>query len=152
MKLGTRGRYAVMAVIDLAIQEKELGQPVSLSAIAERQEISLSYLEQLFSKLRHQKVLISVRGASGGYLLARPPEHITVADVVMAVDEPIHATRCLPRSSRGCLKNGSRCQVHHLWDALGNHIYHFLQTVTIADVCAKKFDPECLSLQQAKVG
>jgi Rrf2 family iron-sulfur cluster assembly transcriptional regulator len=132
MKLSTKGRYAVMALADLACQSK--GQPVALADIAERQDISLSYLEQLFGKLRKGAQVKSVRGPGGGYLLARPAGEIRIADIIMAVDEPIKATRCKPASSEGCRVDGSRCMTHDLWEELGNQIYLFLSTISLQDV------------------
>ena len=135
MKLSTKGRYAVMAMVDLAQQSD--GRPISLADVAERQEISLSYLEQLFAKLRRFGLVKSVRGPGGGYLLAMPSGEMRICDIVLAVDEPIRATRCTPGSPEGCRANKERCLTHDLWEALGNHIYQFLSSITVADVCAK---------------
>jgi len=132
MKLSTKGRYAVMALADLACQSN--GQPVALADIAARQEISLSYLEQLFGKLRKGAQVKSVRGPGGGYLLARPAKDMRIADIVLAVDEPIKATLCRPNSSNGCRIDHSRCVTHDLWEELGNQIYLFLSTVSLEDV------------------
>src|SRR5471032_814063 len=117
MRLSTKGRYAVMAMVDLA-QHGE-GGPVSLAEIAERQEISLSYLEQLFAKLRKGGLVRSVRGPGGGYRLSRASGEIRIADIIVAVDEPIAATRCKPGSSIGCTGTTSRCVTHDLWEELG---------------------------------
>jgi Rrf2 family iron-sulfur cluster assembly transcriptional regulator len=136
MKLSTRGRYAVMAIVDLATNSR--GNPVSLSEIAERQEISLSYLEQLFSKLRQGSIVKSVRGSLGGYTLAHPPHEISVADIVTAVNEPLKAIRCTQGSIKGCLSTGQRCLVHDLWEDLGNHIYLYLKSVKLSDICEKR--------------
>jgi Rrf2 family iron-sulfur cluster assembly transcriptional regulator len=138
MKLGTKGRYAVMAMVDLAncTAMSNKNGPVTLSDIAERQEISLSYLEQLFSKLRKKGLVKSVRGPGGGYMLARGADQLRISDIVMAVDEPIRATRCDRTSGKGCMPDGSRCVTHDLWEELSNHIYLFLNTVTLEDVCA----------------
>ncbi len=136
MKLSTKGRYAVMAMIDLA--ENSQGKPVSLAEIAERQEISLSYLEQLFAKLRRGDLVKSVRGPGGGYLLSRRSEDTPIADIVLAVDEPIRATRCTPGQPYGCRGNRSRCATHDLWEELGNQIYLYLSSVTVADVINKR--------------
>lgn len=136
MKLGTKGRYAVMAMADLANYSD--GSPLSLAEIAQRQKISLSYLEQLFGKLRRNKLVKSVRGPGGGYLLARPSGDIPIADIMVAVDEPIQATRCQPGSPIGCSGNRTRCLTHDLWEALGNQIYFFLNSVSLEDVCAKR--------------
>lgn len=132
MKLSAKGRYAVMAMCDLARESQD--KPIALADIAERQEISLSYLEQLFAKLRRGGLVRSVRGPGGGYLLARPAEETRIADIVLAVDEPIRATRCSPGQPYGCRSNQARCLTHDLWEELGNQIYLFLASVTLADV------------------
>jgi Rrf2 family iron-sulfur cluster assembly transcriptional regulator len=136
VKLSTKGRYAVMAMVDLAAHSD--GKPVALAEIAERQEISLSYLEQLFAKLRRGSLVNSVRGPGGGYLLAHRPEDTRVSDIIMAVDEPIRTTRCTPGQPVGCRSNQSRCLTHDLWEELGNQIYLFLSSVSVADVVAKR--------------
>jgi Rrf2 family iron-sulfur cluster assembly transcriptional regulator len=136
VKLSTKGRYAVMALVDLASQSG--GRPVALADIAERQEISLSYLEQLFAKLRRGGLVRSVRGPGGGYLLARSAEETRISDAILAVDEPIRATRCKSGSSVGCLANKSRCLTHDLWEELGNQIHVFLSSVSLADVCSRR--------------
>ena len=136
MKLSTKGRYAVMALVDLASQSD--GRPVALAEIAERQEISLSYLEQLFAKLRRGGLVRSVRGPGGGYLLARSAEETRISDAILAVDEPIRATRCKSGSAIGCRSNKSRCLTHDLWEELGNQIHIFLSSVSLADVCGKR--------------
>ncbi len=133
MKLSTRGRYAVMAMADLA--NKSRGQPIPLAAIAQRQEISLSYLEQLFGKLRRGHLVNSVRGPGGGYKLARDATDIRISDIILAVDEPIRATRCQPGSPMGCRGNKSRCLTHDLWEELGNQIYLYLSSVSLEEVC-----------------
>jgi Rrf2 family iron-sulfur cluster assembly transcriptional regulator len=136
VKLSTKGRYAVMALSDLALCSD--GQPVSLADIAERQEISLSYLEQLFAKLRRGGLVSSVRGPGGGYLLAHGPEGTRISDIILAVDEPIRATRCSPGQPFGCRSNNSRCLTHDLWEELGNQIYLYLSSVTLADVVSRQ--------------
>jgi len=133
MRLSTKGRYAVMAMVDLAHQNGR--GPVTLAEIAERQEISLSYLEQLFAKLRKAGLVKSVRGPGGGYLLAQARGETCIADIVLAVDEPIRATRCAPGAPTGCRGNRTRCQTHDLWEELGNQIQLFLSSVSLADVC-----------------
>jgi Rrf2 family iron-sulfur cluster assembly transcriptional regulator len=134
MKLSTKGRYAVMAMTDLATNAS--GRPVALADIAKRQEISLSYLEQLFAKLRRGGLVRSVRGPGGGYLLARGADATPISDIILAVDEPIRATRCTPGAPKGCTGLSSRCTTHSLWEALGKSIEDFLASVTLADVCA----------------
>jgi Rrf2 family iron-sulfur cluster assembly transcriptional regulator len=125
-----------MAMVDLA--QKSGGQPVALADIARRQDISLSYLEQLFAKLRRRGVVASVRGPGGGYRLSRAPDLIRIADIVLAVDEPVRMTRCSPGSPEGCGNGQARCSTHELWEALGNQIYGFLNSVTVADVCERR--------------
>ena len=136
MKLSTKGRYAVMAMVDLASHSR--GKPVALADVAGRQEISLSYLEQLFSKLRRGGVVKSVRGPGGGYLLARSESETRVSDIILAVDEPIQATRCTPGQPSGCHTNKTRCLTHDLWEELGNQIYLYLSSVSLADVVDKR--------------
>lgn len=136
MKLSTKGRYAVMAMADLARFGGK--KPVSLGEIAGRQEISLSYLEQLFAKLRRAGIVKSVRGPGGGYHLARDPEDIQVSDIILSVDEPIKATRCKESSGEGCLGNGARCITHDLWDELSRQIHLFLSEVSLGDVIHRR--------------
>lgn len=136
MKLTSKGHYAVMAMADLALNRS--GKPVSLAAIATRQGISLSYLEQLFVKLRCEKLVTSTRGPGGGYTLARPPEALHISDIIMAVDEPIKATRCQGKTSLSCSGLSGRCLTHDLWDELTRHIYLFLNTITLEDVIEKR--------------
>jgi Rrf2 family iron-sulfur cluster assembly transcriptional regulator len=134
MRLSTKGRYAVMAMVDLAKHGGRVCGPVCLAQIAERQEISLAYLEQLFAKLRKGGLVKSVRGPGGGYLLGRPAEEMRIADIILAVDEPIRATRCSPGATLGCLGTKARCLTHDLWAELGNQIHLFLSSVSLADV------------------
>lgn len=135
MKLSTRGRYAVMALADIA--HNSSGEPVTLGEIAGRQDISLAYLEQLFAKLRRGALVESVRGPGGGYRLARSADDIRVADIIMAVDEPLKVTRCEEYSPRGCV-GGTRCLTHDLWEELGRQIHVFLAAVSLADVINKR--------------
>ncbi|BAI72646.1 HTH-type transcriptional regulator [Azospirillum sp. B510] len=136
MRLSTKGRYAVMAMVDLAATSQ--GSPVALADIAERQEISLSYLEQLFAKLRKGGLVKSVRGPGGGYLLAHPADATRVSDIILAVDEPIRTTRCANGTPQGCRTNRSRCLTHDLWEELGNQIHMYLSSVTVADVVERR--------------
>ncbi len=131
MELNTKGRYAVTAMADLA--KYGVGEAVPLSAIAERQQISLAYLEQLFAKLRRAGLVESARGRTGGYRLARPAASVTVAEVMRAVDEGIRMTRCGGEESVPCMA-GRRCLTHGLWDALGDQIATFLESVTLQEV------------------
>ena len=134
MRLSTKGRYAVMAMADLARAASD--GPVTLSDIASRQSISLSYLEQLFAKLRRADIVSSVRGPGGGYRLARETGEIRVSDIILAVDEPLRATRC--SDAKGCLADGRRCITHDLWDGLGRHIYLYLSSITLDDVLERR--------------
>ena len=134
MQLTSKGRYAVSAMVDLAGHQDE--GPITLSSISERQFISLSYLEQLFRKLRESGLVDSVRGPGGGYRLAKAAHEITIADIMHAVNETIQTTMC-KSETEGCHR-GSRCDTHNLWTALGHHINFFLETVTIQDVCDDK--------------
>ncbi len=136
MKLSTKGRYAVMALVDLARNGDD--QPVSLADIAERQDISQSYLEQLFGRLRKAGLVRSVRGPGGGYLLSYPADVMRISDVILAVDEVLRVTRCTPSSPAGCLSDRSRCLTHDLWVELGNQIQIYLSSVTIGDVCNRR--------------
>jgi len=131
MKLSTKGRYAVMAMTDLAGQGDR--RAVGLAEIATRQEISLAYLEQLFARLRRGGLVESVRGPGGGYRLAKGAGETSVAEVVRAVDEPLHATRC-HKAGSGCMQGGARCQTHALWDEMGRQIEDYLASVTLDDV------------------
>ncbi len=126
MRLTTKGRFAVTALMDLALHRTE--GPVTLAAISERQKISLSYLEQLFGKLRRRAVVDSVRGPGGGYLLARPLRELTVAQIVRAVDEPLDATQC--GGKQNCLDDHP-CMTHELWTNLNTCIQGYLETVTL---------------------
>ncbi len=142
MRLGARGRYAVMAMTDLARNGGERDgreRAVSLAEIAARQEISLAYLEQLFAALRRGGLVKSVRGPGGGYRLGAPPAGIPVADIIAAVDEPLRATRC--EGEKGCMGAGARCATHELWDALGDQIERFLASVSLEDVVERRLGP-----------
>jgi len=133
MRLTSKGRYAVSAMVDLNNQ-KDKG-PVTLSAISERQFISLSYLEQLFRRLRENNLVTSVRGPGGGYLLAKDAADISVAEIIRAVNEPVRTTMC-ENGIRGCHR-GQRCDTHQLWESLGLHIYRFMDAVSLEQVCEK---------------
>ncbi len=136
MKLSTKGRYAVMAMADLA--QHSVGGPVSLAEISDRQDISVSYLEQLFAKLRRHGIVRSVRGPGGGYVLGRIATETRVSDIVRAVDEPLKQTRCIAGSPSGCVGDQGRCITHDLWEELGNQIHLFLSSVTLADVIERR--------------
>lgn len=129
MRLTTKGRFAVTAMIDLAMRCDD--GPVTLAGIADRQKISLSYLEQLFGKLRRHKLVASVRGPGGGYTLARGGEKISVADIIRAVDEPLDATMC---GGKGNCHDDERCMTHDLWMTLNAKMYEYLASVSLADL------------------
>lgn len=133
MKLTSKGRYAVTAMLDVALHSRR--GPVSLADISERQEISLSYLEQLFSRLRREQLVQSVRGPGGGYKLGRPAEDIAVGEVIKAVDESVDATRCQGNSD---CQGGERCLTHSLWHDLSERISHFLDGITLGELMAKQ--------------
>lgn len=133
MKLTTKGRYAVTAMLDLALHTG-VG-PVSLAEISSRQEISLSYLEQLFARLRRRNLVVSVRGPGGGYRLGREPEGVFVSEVVDAVNESLDTTRC---KNRGDCQNGEMCLTHHLWSDLSDQIHQFLSEISLADLMKKR--------------
>src|SRR5579864_5014062 len=128
-----------MAMVDLARHAQ--AKPVSLSDIATRQEISLSYLEQLFARLRRAELVKSVRGPGGGYRLARASNETRVSEIILAVDELIKATRCTEMGTTGCRADRSKCLTHDLWEELGNHIHAFLNSVTLSDVLERKLAP-----------
>lgn len=146
MRLTTKGRFAVTAMIDVAMHGTN--GPVTLAAVSERQRISLSYLEQLFGKLRRHGLVESVRGPGGGYRLARAPAAISVAEVIVAVDEPIDATQCAGRES--CKDDGKRCMTHELWANLNAHIFTFLRSVTLAELVSQQQRPEVTVLQDQR--
>ncbi|MFC0269779.1 Fe-S cluster assembly transcriptional regulator IscR [Kushneria aurantia] len=133
MRLTTRGRYAVTAMLDLALHGN--GSPISLADISTRQQISLSYLEQLFARLRRQGLVSSVRGPGGGYLLAHPPAQISVARVIDAVNESVDATRC---QGAGDCQQGDTCLTHYLWSDLSDAIHDFLDAITLDELMARR--------------
>lgn len=135
MRLTTKGRFAVTAMIDLALRQN--GGPITLSAISERQNISLSYLEQLFGKLRRHELVESVRGPGGGYTLAKFARDITIADIIFAVDEPIDATSCGSKTDCSTGKNGilnGKCMTHDLWTRLNRTVVDYLDSVSLQDL------------------
>ena len=132
MKLTSKGRYAVMAMADLAKNNDR--EPISLSEISLRQGISIAYLEQLFLKLRKNNLVQSVRGPSGGYVLTKPPEEIKLLSIINAVDEKIKTLKCRKESKRGCNHKSIKCITHNLWDDLEIHINKFFENNTLNDV------------------
>jgi len=136
MKLTTKGRYAVMAMADLASYQN--GKPISLIDISLRQNISLSYLEQLFSKLKNEKLVKSVRGASGGYVLEKNPKDIKISNIIFAVDEQVKTLNCKRESKKGCNGRSTKCITHNLWDELEQHINKFFDNVSLNDLLKQK--------------
>ena len=141
MKLSTKGRYAVTALADIALNGTE--RPVNLGEIAERQEISLAYLEQLFVKLRRAGLVESIRGPGGGYRLADAPNQIRISDIMTAVDERLNAMGCDGKyeEGQGCGSSHEACLTHALWEQLSAHVHVFLSRTTIADVIADRMMP-----------
>lgn len=133
MRLTTKGRFAVTAMIDLGMREHK--GPVTLAGISQRQEISLSYLEQLFAKLRRHSLVESTRGPGGGYRLGKTAADISVADIIFAVDEPLDATLC---GGRANCDNDHRCMTHELWTNLNRHMIDYLDSVSLADMVAQQ--------------
>lgn len=133
MRLTTKGRFAVTAMVDLAMRDDD--GPVTLAGISERQKISLSYLEQLFGKLRRQALVESVRGPGGGYRLARPVADVSIADIIVAVDEPLDATQC--GGKENCLDD-HRCMTHDLWASLNEHMFDYLESVKLSQLVEKQ--------------
>ena len=136
MKLTSKGRYAVMAMADIASNQKT--NPVSLNDIALRQNISLSYLEQLFSKLKDKKLVRSCRGSYGGYVLEKNPKEIKISYIISAVDEEIKTLKCKKESKKGCNGKNVKCITHNLWDDLEKHINNFFENINLSDLVEKK--------------
>ena len=132
MKLTNKGRYAVMAMADLASNAKEA--PISLSEISLRQNISLAYLEQIFLKLKNNKLVKSSRGANGGYILDKPASEIKLSNIIYAVDEEVRTLNCKKNSKRGCNNKSTKCITHNLWDELDRHINGFFEKVKLQDL------------------
>jgi|TARA_B000000565_G_C23462346_1_gene252525 Rrf2 family iron-sulfur cluster assembly transcriptional regulator len=135
MKLTTKGRYAVMAMADLALF-KDRG-PTSLTDISLRQNISLAYLEQIFIKLKKRNLVKSVRGAKGGYVLEISPEDINISNIIAAVDEKVKTLNCKKESKKGCNNKSYKCITHNLWDQLDQHINSFFEKVKLQDLVKK---------------
>lgn len=135
MILGTKARYAVMALVDIAKYGE--GKPVTLADIAERQEISLPYLEQIFPRLKRPGLVKPVRGPGGGYLLARMSEDTMVLTIIEAVEESLKMTRCNKEEKTGCMSGNVECLTHALWAGLGRQMEHYLRHVSLHDVCEK---------------
>lgn len=134
--LGSKSRYAVMAMVELAGYPPK--KPVTLAELAEAQEIAVPYLEQIFSKLKHAGLVASVRGPGGGYILAKPASDTRIYEIVRAVEESIKMTRCESQVKEGCMASRSRCLTHDLWEGMERHIRDYLDSISLADVRNKK--------------
>ena len=149
MRLTTKGRFAVTAMIDLALRQHD--GPVTLAGIAERQKISLSYLEQLFGKLRRHQLVSSVRGPGGGYCLAKSMDTVSVADIIRAVDEPMDATNCGGKGN--CHGDNRPCMTHDLWSSLNERMYDYLSSVDLAQlVIQQRGRPDCEHVDVSGMG
>ena len=135
MKLTNKGRYAVMAMADLALNAEE--GPISLSEISIRQNISLAYLEQIFLKLKNNNLVKSSRGANGGYVLEKPATEIKLSSIIYAVDEEVRTLNCKKNSKKGCNNKSTKCITHNLWDQLDQHINNFFEKVKLQDLIKK---------------
>ena len=138
MKLTTKGRYAVMAMADLALFKAN--GPTSLSDISLRQNISLPYLEQIFAKLKNNNLVKSTRGAKGGYVLEKPAHDIKISNIISAVDEEVKMLNCKKESKKGCNNKSAKCITHNLWDQLDQHINDFFEKVKLQDLIKKKLN------------
>jgi len=143
MRLTTKGRYAVTAMLDLALHATE--KPITLADISQRQGISLSYLEQLFSRMRKQELVASARGPGGGYRLSRDANDINIAQVIEAVDEKVTVTRC---EGRGDCQNGGPCLTHKLWCSLSDQIYGFLNGISLGDLVEQQHVKDVAARQE----
>ena len=146
MKLTSKGRYAVMAMADLA--KNNLKEPTSLTEISLRQGISIDYLEQLFLKLRKNNLVQSARGPSGGYVLSKPPGEIKLLSIISAVDEKIKTVKCRKESKKGCNGKSIKCITHNLWDDLATHINKFFEDNTLSDILFKEARSNSEELKQ----
>jgi Rrf2 family iron-sulfur cluster assembly transcriptional regulator len=138
MKLTTKGRYAVMAMADLASNDNQ--GPISLAEISLRQNISLAYLEQIFIKLKNNKLVKSSRGANGGYILEKPASEIKLSNIIYAVNEEVKTLNCKKQSKRGCNNKSTKCITHNLWDQLDQHINGFFEKVKLQDLVKQNFN------------
>ena len=138
MKLTTKGRYAVMAMADIALYKAK--GPISLTDISLRQNISLSYLEQIFIKLKDNNLVKSTRGAKGGYVLEKPASEINISNIISAVDEEIKMLNCKKDSKKGCNNKSTKCITHNLWDQLDQHINNFFEKVKLQDLVKKNLN------------
>ena len=135
MILGTKARYAVMAMVDLAINSHE--NPIKLSDIASRQEMPVAYLEQIFARLKQNGIVTSVKGPGGGYLLSRNMQDLPISEIITAAEEDIKMTRCDSHAKGGCMATKAQCLTHDLWEGLGSKIYEYFYNISLADVCKR---------------
>lgn len=136
MKLSTKSRYAIMAMVDVACYA--IGKPITVYQVAQRQNIAMNYLEQIFLKLKRADLVKSVKGPGGGYLLTRSVSDIYISEILLAMNNDFNLTRCGAKSkSNSCMPNGTKCLTHHLWEDLGKHILDHLKSVSLADVMSK---------------
>lgn len=145
MNLTTKGRYAVMAMADLAMHSK--GQPITLAEISSRQRIALNYLEQIFMKLRKNGLVKSVRGPGGGYVIPLSIAEITIAEIVSAVDESIKMTRCSDKKEQGCMHGNIKCVTHNLWEGLSTQIFNYLNAISLHGLCNEKLKVNDVKLE-----
>ena len=138
MKLTSKGRYAVMAMADLALF-RDRG-PINLTDISLRQNISLAYLEQIFIKLKDKKLVKSIRGATGGYILDKPASEIKLSNIIFAVDEEVRMLNCKKQSKKGCTNKTTKCITHNLWDHLDQHINGFFEKIKLQDLIEQNFN------------
>jgi len=138
MKLTTKGRYAVAAILDIALRKKVM--PISLAHIALKQNISISYLEQIFAKLRVAGLVKSMKGPGGGYMITRSLNQISIKEVIDAVGEKLEMTKCGKDPLKSCVTKGIKCSTHDLWEELGNKINGYLRSISIADLISKHYD------------
>lgn len=152
MILGTKARYAVMAMVELAGRSngKAAGKPVTLAELAQSQGITVPYLEQIFNKLKQRQMVSSIRGPGGGYVLAHAADTIRISDIVEAVEESIKMTRCNTHSTKGCMNGGSRCATHDLWDGLESQIHGYLSAISLMDVQQRNL-PQTTPRTEAKI-
>jgi Rrf2 family iron-sulfur cluster assembly transcriptional regulator len=136
MILGTKARYAVMAMVELS--GRDVAKPVTLAELSEAQEITVAYLEQIFAKLKKNGLVTSVRGPGGGYVLGRPAADILISDIIGAVDESLKMTRCSAHKHGGCMATKAQCLTHDLWDGLEKQIFGYLHSISLADVRNRK--------------
>ncbi|BFD45456.1 MAG: Fe-S cluster assembly transcriptional regulator IscR [Rickettsia endosymbiont of Sergentomyia squamirostris] len=138
MQLTTKGRYAVMAILEIASQMSDI--PVTLAEISAKQNVPVNYLEQIFAKLKKANIVRSAKGPKGGYIINEKLNNIKITNIIDAVDENIEMTRCLGKSQNSCVPNKVKCNAHHLWLGLSKHIRNYFDTISVADMLADTLD------------